>query len=90
MCKVPDEKCLVKRETGENPVRTRHRNSRAEADTHWETGKGAKASERSVGRPAFRSTGIRTVTVSSNWEFRPRGTGSTKLRKSESDWLILV
>ena len=32
---------LVKRETGENPVRTRHRNERAEADIslgNWEDG----------------------------------------------------
>ena len=56
----------VKRETGANPVRTRHRNSRVEANNHWKTGKGAKVSERSVGRPAFRSTGIRTVTVFGN------------------------
>ena len=47
----------MKRETGENPVRARHRNSRVEANNHWKTGKGAKVSERSVGRPAFRSTG---------------------------------
>ena len=30
----------VKRETGVNPVRTRHRILRAKADNHWETGKG--------------------------------------------------
>ena len=35
--------CLLKRETGENPVRTRHRILRAKADDHWETGKGAGA-----------------------------------------------
>lgn len=31
---------LLKRETGVNPVRTRHRILRAKADNHWETGKG--------------------------------------------------
>lgn len=33
---------LVKRETGENPVRTRHRNEKAEADIslgNWEDGR---------------------------------------------------
>ena len=30
---------LMKRETGAIPVRTRHRNSRATAAYHWETGK---------------------------------------------------
>ena len=32
---------LLKRETGVNPVRTRHRILRAKADIHWATGKGA-------------------------------------------------
>ena len=50
---------LVKREAGANPARTRHRDSQATAYYHWETGKGVEASERSVGRPAFRSTGMK-------------------------------
>jgi hypothetical protein len=49
----------VKREAGENPARSRHRNSRAEAHIHWETGKGAEAFDRSAGRPAFRGMGTR-------------------------------
>ena len=36
---------LLKRETGVNPVRTRHRILRAKVDNHWETGKGAGASD---------------------------------------------
>ena len=51
---------LVKREAGANPARTRHRDSQATAYYHWETGKGVEASERSVGRPAFRSTGMKS------------------------------
>ena len=57
MRKVSDHMRLVKREAGANPARTRHRDSQATAYYHWETGKGVEASERSVGRPAFRSTG---------------------------------
>ena len=64
MRKVSDHMRLVKREAGANPARTRHRDSQATAYYHWETGKGVEASERSVGRPAFRSTGIK-VTVHS-------------------------
>ena len=30
---------LMKRKTGENPVRTRHRNKGAKPMYHWETGK---------------------------------------------------
>ena len=70
MRKVSDHMRLVKREAGANPARTRHRDSQATAYYHWETGKGVEASERSVGRPAFRSTGTK--------KFRPRGIGSTK------------
>ena len=33
--------CLLKRETGEIPVRTRHRILKAKAIVHWETGKEA-------------------------------------------------
>ena len=36
---------LLKRETGVNPVRTRHRILRVKADDHWVTGKGAGASD---------------------------------------------
>ena len=60
MRKVSDHMRLVKREAGANPARTRHRDSQATAYYHWETGKGAEASERSVGRPAFRSTGMKS------------------------------
>ena len=70
---------LVKREAGANPARTRHRDSQATAYYHWETGKGVEASERSVGRPAFRSTGIKSYR-----SFMPRETGSTKSAKSET------
>lgn len=70
---------LVKREAGANPARTRHRDSQATAYYHWETGKGVEASERSVGRPAFRSTGMK-----SHRSFMPRETGSTKSAKSET------
>lgn len=70
---------LVKREAGANPARTRHRDSQATAYYHWETGKGAEASERSVGRPAFRSTGMKSYR-----SFMPRETGSTKYAKSET------
>ena len=37
--------CLLKRETGVIPVRTRHRVLRVKADDHWVTGKGAGASD---------------------------------------------
>ena len=60
MRKVSDHMRLVKREAGANPARTRHRDSQATAYYHWETGKGVEASERSVGRPAFRSTGMKS------------------------------
>ena len=60
MRKVSDHMRLVKREAGANPARTRHRDSQATAYYHWETGKGVEASERSVGRPAFRSTGTKS------------------------------
>ena len=70
---------LVKREAGANPARTRHRDSQATAYYHWETGKGVEASERSVGRPAFRSTGMKSYR-----SFMPRETGSTKSAKSET------
>ena len=70
---------LVKREAGANPARTRHRDSQATAYYHWETGKGVEASERSVGRPAFRSTGMKSYR-----SFMPRETDSTKSAKSET------
>ena len=70
---------LVKREAGANPARTRHRDSQATAYYHWETGKGVEASERSVGRPAFRSTGMKSYR-----SFMRRETGSTKSAKSET------
>ena len=70
---------LVNREAGANPARTRHRDSQATAYYHWETGKGVEASERSVGRPAFRSTGMKSYR-----SFMPRETGSTKSAKSET------
>ena len=70
---------LVKREAGANPARTRHRDSQATTYYHWETGKGVEASERSVGRPAFRSTGMKSYR-----SFMPRETGSTKSAKSET------
>lgn len=70
---------LVKREAGANPARTRHRDSQATAYYHWETGKGVEASERSVGRPAFRGTGMKSYR-----SFMPRETGSTKSAKSET------
>ena len=70
---------LVKREAGANPARTRHRDSQATAYYHWETGKGVEALERSVGRPAFRSTGMKSYR-----SFMPRETGSTKSAKSET------
>ena len=79
MRKVSDHMRLVKREAGANPARTRHRDSQATAYYHWETGKGVEASERSVGRPAFRSTGMK-----SDRSFMPRETGSTKSAKSET------
>ena len=79
MRKVSDHMRLVKREAGANPARTRHRDSQATAYYHWETGKGVEASERSVGRPAFRSTGMKSYR-----SFMPRETGSTKSAKSES------
>ncbi len=60
MRKVSDHMRLVKREAGVNPARTRHRDSQATTYYHWETGKGVEASERSVGRPAFRSTGMKS------------------------------
>ena len=61
----------MKRETGENPVRTRHRVLQAEATDPLGDREGElDASERSAGRPAFRSTGTK--------KFRPRGIGSTK------------
>ena len=79
MRKVSDHMRLVKREAGANPARTRHRDSQATAYYHWETGKGVEASERSVGRPAFRSTGMKSYR-----SFMPRETGSTKAAKSET------
>ena len=79
MRKVSDHMRLVKREAGANPARTRHRDSQATAYYHWETGKGVEASERSVGRPAFRSTGMKSYR-----SFMPRETGSTKSAKSET------
>ena len=79
MRKVSDHMRLVKREAGANPARTRHRDSQATAYYHWETGKGVEASERSVGRPAFRSTGL-----TSYRSFMRRETGSTKSAKSET------
>ena len=79
MRKVSDHMRLVKREVGANPARTRHRDSQATAYYHWETGKGVEASERSVGRPAFRSTGMKSYR-----SFMPRETGSTKSAKSET------
>lgn len=79
MRKVSDHMRLVKREAGANPARTRHRDSQATTYYHWETGKGVEASERSVGRPAFRSTGMKSYR-----SFMPRETGSTKSAKSES------
>ena len=79
MRKVSDHRRLVKREAGANPARTRHRDSQATAYYHWETGKGVEASERSVGRPAFRSTGMKSYR-----SFMPRETGSTKSAKSET------
>ena len=79
MRKVSDHMRLVKREAGVNPARTRHRDSQATAYYHWETGKGVEASERSVGRPAFRSTGMKSYR-----SFMPRETGSTKSAKSET------
>ena len=79
MRKVSDHMRLVKREAGANPARTRHRDSQATAYYHWETGKGVEASERSVGSPAFRSTGMKSYR-----SFMPRETGSTKSAKSET------
>lgn len=79
MRKVSDHMRLVKREAGANPARTRHRDSQATTYYHWETGKGVEASERSVGRPAFRSTRMKSYR-----SFMPRETGSTKSAKSES------
>ena len=79
MRKVSDHMRLVKREAGANPARTRHRDSQATAYYHWETGKGVEASERSVGRPAFRSTGMKSYR-----SLMPRETGSTKSAKSET------
>ena len=79
MRKVSDHMRLVKLEAGANPARTRHRDSQATAYYHWETGKGVEASERSVGRPAFRSTGMKSYR-----SFMPRETGSTKSAKSET------
>ena len=79
MRKVSDHMRLVKREAGANPARTRHRDSQATAYYHWETGKGVEASERSVGRPAFRSTGMKSYR-----SFMPRETCSTKSAKSET------
>ena len=79
MRKVSGHMRLVKREAGANPARTRHRDSQATAYYHWETGKGVEASERSVGRPAFRSTGMKSYR-----SFMPRETGSTKSAKSET------
>ena len=79
MRKVSDHMRLVKREAGANPARTRHRDSQATAYYHWETGKGVEASERSVGRPAFRSTGMKSYR-----SFMPRETGNTKSAKSET------
>ena len=79
MRKVSDHMRLVKREAGANPARTRHRDSQATAYYHWETGKGVEASERSVGRPGFRSTGMKSYR-----SFMPRETGSTKSAKSET------
>ena len=79
MRKVSDHMRLVKREAGANPARTRHRDSQATTYYHWETGKGVEASERSVGRPAFRSTGMKSYR-----SFMPRETGSTKSAKSET------
>ncbi len=40
---LKDMRTPVKRETGANPVRTRHRNEGARPIDHWETGKMAKA-----------------------------------------------
>ena len=52
---------LVKRETGANPVRTRHRISSATAVRPLGDREGElDASERSAGRPAFRSTGTKS------------------------------
>ena len=49
---------LVKRETGASPVRTRHRNLQAYVVIPLGDREGKpQASEQSVGRPAFRSTG---------------------------------
>ena len=79
MRKVSDHMRLAKREAGANSARTRHRDSQATAYYHWETGKGVEASERSVGRPAFRSTGMKSYR-----SFMPRETGSTKSAKSET------
>lgn len=76
---------LVKREAGANPARTRHRDSQATAYYHWETGKGAEASERSVGRPAFRSTGMK-IHATRNWQYeicKIRNTSGFILLRSE-------
>ena len=47
----------MKRETGESPVRTRHRILRATIETTGRLGRRLCASEQLAGRPAFHSTG---------------------------------
>ena len=81
MRKVSDHMRLVKREAGANPARTRHRDSQATAYYHWETGKGVEASERSVGRPAFRSTGMKSYRSPATFA-KPRLRRSPLLRSS--------
>ena len=73
----------MKREAGENPARTRHRDSQVEAQNHWVTGKGAETSERLVGRPAFRSTGI-IIQATRNWQYE------TKSRVTRTDFTYLM
>lgn len=85
MRKVSDHMRLVKREAGVNPARTRHRDSQATTYYHWETGKGVEASERSVGRPAFRSTGMK-IHATRNWQYeicKIRNTSGFILLRSE-------
>ena len=60
----------MKRETGENPVRTRHRILRAEAIYHWDDREGS-LSVRAISRETC-------LSQYRNEKFRPREIGSTK------------
>ena len=74
----------MKRETGESPVRTRHRNYFGFAIMSLRNREGGKTSV-SVGRPAGRCTKKRMKRV-----FKPRVTGRTKQKRMDKHSVFLM